>query len=144
MNNDRVARVIRYIESNLTESLTIEDIAGTFYVNPKYLMRTFKKSTGLTIVQYVNYQKIVNSIDSLINTDNKILKIALDNGFNSLEYYSETFCKVTGMSPNEFRKRSKDSILKEKQELLKLKQEILNLQKNKNKDKKLVLTLAKK
>lgn len=125
-NMQRVNGIIKYIESKLTEELTIDDIAGTFYMNPKYLMRIFKKSTGLTIVQYVNNKKISTSIDSLINTDNKILKIALDNGFNSLEYYSETFYKVVGISPNKFRSEYKDELYNEKEKLLKLKQNILS------------------
>lgn len=134
MNNERVLNVITYIESNLVESLSVDDIAGTFYVNPKYLMRTFKKCTGFTIVQYVNFKRISNSLDSLINTDNKILKIALDNGFNSLEYYSETFYKIVGMSPNEFR-RSNKSLMKE--DLIKLKEELYKY--HSGKVKKLVL-----
>lgn len=121
-NNERVNNVIKYIESNLTETLTTKDIAGHFYVNPKYLMRIFKRATGFTITEYTNNKRIINSIDSLINTDNKVLKVALDNGFNSLEYYSETFYKIIGLSPNQFRKEYKNN---QKEELLKLKQEIL-------------------
>lgn len=121
-NNERVNSVIEYIESNLTESMTTTDIAGHFYINPKYLMRLFKRITGFTITEYTNNKRIVNSIDSLINTDNKVLKIALDNGFNSLEYYSETFYKIIGLSPNQFRKEYKNN---QKEELLKLKNEIL-------------------
>lgn len=127
-NEERVKSVIKYIESNLTESMTTSDIAGHFYVNPKYLMRLFKRVTGFTITEYTNNKKVVNSIDSLVNTDNKILKIALDNGFNSLEYYSETFYKIIGLSPNQFRKEYKSN---QKDELLKLKQEILKNNTNK-------------
>ncbi len=127
-NNERVNRVIKYIESNLTECINSSDIAGQFYVNPKYLMRLFKKVTGFTITEYANNKRIVNSIDSLVNTDNKILKIALDNGFNSLEYYSETFYKIIGISPNQFRKEYKNN---QKEELLKLKEEILKNNTNK-------------
>lgn len=135
-NNERVNNVIKYIESNLTETMTTKDIAGHFYVNPQYLMRIFKRATGFTITEYTNNKKIANSIESLVTTDNKILKIALDNGFNSLEYYSETFYKIVGISPNQFRKEYKNN---QKEELLKLKQEILR----RNESKKLSLDRKK-
>ncbi len=99
-----VTKVVDYIASNLEEDVSIDDIAGTFYFNRHYLMKLFKKETGLTITQYRNYQKIINSMDDLIYTDDKILKIALNHGFHSLEYYSEMFYKVVGMSPLQFRK----------------------------------------
>lgn len=99
-----VLNIIDYLDSNLDEEITIDNIAGKFHFNRFYLMKMFKKVTGITILEYVNQKKIKSSLNDIVNTDDKILKIALNHGFNSQEYYSETFTKVLGISPTEFRK----------------------------------------
>ncbi len=104
-NKTVVSNILDYIDSNLMEDITVQDIAGRFYFNRHYLMKMFKRTTGLTITQYVNSKKIINSMHALVNTDDRILKIALDNGYHSQEYYSEMFEKIVGLSPNAFRKK---------------------------------------
>lgn len=99
-----VLNIIDYLDENLTEEITIDSIAGRFHFNRFYLMKMFKKVTGITILEYVNQKKIESSLNDIVNTDDKILKIALNHGFNSQEYYSEIFTKVLGISPTEFRK----------------------------------------
>lgn len=103
--DDVVSDILDYIDSNLMEDITIQEIAGTFYFNKHYLMKKFKRSTGITITQYVNSQKVINSMKALAYTDDRILKIALNSGFHSQEYYSEMFEKIVGISPNHFRKK---------------------------------------
>lgn len=99
-----VLNIIDYLDDNLAEEITIDGIAGKFHFNRFYLMKMFKKVTGITILEYVNRKKIKSSLDAIVNSDDKILKIALNHGFNSQEYYSEMFTKVLGISPSEFRK----------------------------------------
>jgi AraC-like DNA-binding protein len=101
-----VLNIIDYLDHNLTEEITIDSIAGKFHFNRFYLMKMFKKVTGITILEYVNHKKIIGSLSDVVNTDDKILKIALNHGFNSQEYYSEMFTKVLGISPSEFRKQA--------------------------------------
>lgn len=95
-----------YINTHIKEEIRIEDLANTFHFDRYHLMRTFKKEMGLTIIDYINKKRVQNSMPPLVYTDDKILKIALNNGFNSLEYYSEQFTKIVGMSPVNFRKLS--------------------------------------
>lgn len=101
-----VLNIIDYLDENLNEEITIDSIAGKFHFNRFYLMKIFKKITGITILEYVNQKKIKSSLSAVVNTDDKILKIALNHGFNSQEYYTETFTKVLGISPREFRKNA--------------------------------------
>lgn len=106
MTKELVVDILEYIEDELYNNIKVEDIAQHFYFSRYYLLRTFKKHTGLTINEYINQRKIIKSIYYIINTDDRILKIALNSGYNSLEYYSEIFYKVTNFSPLEFRKCS--------------------------------------
>jgi AraC-type DNA-binding domain-containing proteins len=99
-----ILNIIDYLDENLTEEISIDNIAGKFHFNRFYLMKMFKKITGITILEYVNQRKIKSSLNDVATTDDKILKIALTHGFNSLEYYSETFYKIVGISPTQFRR----------------------------------------
>ena len=66
-------------------------------------MKRFKKELGITIHEYINIIRIYNSL-SYFKDDNYFLSIAFNNGFNSLEYFSETFKKVLGVSPRRYKK----------------------------------------
>lgn len=103
MTEELVKDICLYIDNNINDSLTIDDIALEFHFNKFHLMRKFKENTGLTISQYINNRKIQNSMYALTNTDDSMLKVALNNGFNSLEYFSEQFTKIVGLSPSKFR-----------------------------------------
>ncbi len=103
MNEELVKDICLYIDDNINENLTIDEIALEFHFNKFHLMRKFKENTGLTINQYINNRKIQNSMNELTSTDDSMLKVALNNGFNSLEYFSEQFTKIVGLSPSKFR-----------------------------------------
>lgn len=92
-----------YIISNINNDISVEQLSDIFHYNKSYLMRKFKDYTGFTINEFINECRVYNSTDPLIYTDSKILKIALTNGFNSLEYYSEKFKDIIGASPLKFR-----------------------------------------
>ena len=67
------------------------------------MIRLFKREIGLTIKDYLNKIRIYNSLDLIINPNNSCLKVALETGFTSLEYYSEVFTKIIGISPLKYR-----------------------------------------
>lgn len=98
-----IKEICEYIISNINESISIEQIASAFHYDKAYIMRKFKDYTGFTINEFVNECRVYNSTSPLIYTDDSILKIALSNGFNSLEYYSEKFKDIIGSSPLKFR-----------------------------------------
>ena len=147
-----VKDMCKYILNNLYNDINMEILEKKFYYNKYYLIRIFKLYTGFTIKEFINTVKILKSINPLVYTNDTILKIALTNGFNSQEYYSEKFQNVIGISPLKFRKEFQeiDSIndiseLKSKKQYLSYLQEyqsnlenIYNKQNKNNKVKKLV------
>ena len=135
--NENVKNIIRYINENLYNNIKISDIENEFHYNKHYIMRLFKKETGLTITDYMNQVKILNSLSQLSKTNDLILKVALDNGFNSQEYYCETFYKVMNQTPSNYRKISQNIKSTKINELKNIKEEILRIKDYK------VLTLNK-
>ena len=106
-SNELVVKILNYIDDNLYKRITMDEISSIFYFNKDYLMRIFKKELDITIMDYINKRRIYNSLDLLKNSDDLIIKIALNSGYSSLEYYSETFTKVLGVSPLTYRKFTK-------------------------------------
>ena len=95
--------ICEYLVNNVNEDINVDQLAEEFHYNKFYLMRRFKDYTGFTINEFINECRVYNSTNPLIFTDNSVLKIALTNGFNSLEYYSEKFKDIIGTSPLKFR-----------------------------------------
>lgn len=99
-----IIEICSFILDNLNDEITMDNLENTFYYNKYYLIRLFKMYTGYTIKEFINNIKVLKTIDPLLYTNDTILKIALNNGFNSQEYYSEKFKDVIGTSPLKFRK----------------------------------------
>ena len=102
-SHDLVCDILEYINKNINREITIDELVNRFYFDKTYIMKRFKKEIGYTIHDYINMMRVLNSIE-LYKYDNYILSIALKNGFNSIEYYSEMFKKIIGVYPLKYKK----------------------------------------
>ena len=98
-SNDLICKIIRYIDDNINNKITIEDLENIFFYNRFYIMKLFKKEMNLTIIDYINSLRIYNSIIQIRDTENKIINISFKCGFYSIEYFSEIFKKCVGVNP---------------------------------------------
>ena len=98
-----VCEILEYINNNINRDITIDELSNRFYYDKTYIMKRFKKEVGKSIHDYINIIRISNSLD-YYKDNNYILNIALKNGFNSIEYYSEIFKRVIGVNPLKYRK----------------------------------------
>lgn len=102
-SNELICNILEYLDNNLNKKISPSEIAIKFYYNKFYIMKLFKKELGITLIMYINNLRVFNSIKSIQNSSDSFTKIALCNGFYSLEYFSETFKLVMGVSPRTFR-----------------------------------------
>ncbi len=102
-----IADTLSYIAQNYQLPLSLEDVAGQINLSPTYLSKKFRKTTGVTFKEYVNYIRIKQAVQALLTTDDSITKIAVDCGFNSSNYFKDIFKKINGVSPMAFRRQSK-------------------------------------
>lgn len=98
-----VCNIIEYINENLNREITINELSKIFSYDKTYIMKRFKRELNITIKEYINIKKILNSLEHY-NYNNKILNIAFKSGYNSLEYYSEIFTTLVGVSPRIYKK----------------------------------------
>ena len=104
MNKDLIINILDYIDKHLYVRITINELSNTFHYNKDYIMRLFKKELNLTIIDYINYKRVYNSLEGLKYDDYSILRVATSYGFASQEYYSEIFKKIVGVNPTTYRK----------------------------------------
>lgn len=106
--HSRISEVIAYIHSHYQEDLSLEKLAGRFYVSPYYLCREFKKYTNRTIVQYINVTRIMNAQRKFMETDKNITEISRETGFSNITHFNRVFKGVTGMTPSGYRRRIRE------------------------------------
>lgn len=96
--------LIGYIHENYRRLDSIAQIADAFHITPSHLCRTFKKQTGVTLVQYINNLKIQRAGDLLGDTGRSVAVIAEECGFHTVMYFSRMFKSIAGLPPSEYRK----------------------------------------
>lgn len=102
-SNELVCNIIEYINNNINKEITIDELSMRFFFDKTYIMKRFKREIKLSIHEYINNMRIYNSL-IYFSDDNYIISIAFKNGFNSLEYFSEIFKKIIGVSPIIYKK----------------------------------------
>lgn len=102
-NHQRFESVIRYIHLNFLEPISIESLAQVSGYSVSHFTRFFKTMTGNTPVEYINRQRIYYASKKLKETNQKILDIALESGFNHAGYFIKTFTKYMGLTPHDYR-----------------------------------------
>lgn len=101
-SNELVCNIIEYLNDNINKDIRIDELSLLFHFDKTYIMKRFKKELGISVIEYINTIRIYNSLN-YFKDDIYILGIALNNGFNSLEYFSETFKKIIGVSPTTYK-----------------------------------------
>mgnify|MGYP001435275182 CR=1 FL=1 len=102
-----IERVHRYIDQYLHEELSLTRLAGLVYLSPSYFSRLYKQKTGTGLLEYIIETRIQKSKLLLKTTNKKIHEIAAEVGLESAPYFTRLFRKKVGMTPQEYRERSK-------------------------------------
>ena len=95
----------QFILEHIQETIYVKEIARTVHLNEQYLMRVFKKETGLTILEYITNERISMAEELLKETDFPITKVADSVGYGNYSYFTRIFKRYTGGSPKNYRSR---------------------------------------
>lgn len=101
---ENIAEVIRYMDRNYTEKLSLDNLADKAHINKFHLSREFKKYTGFSPNEYLISLRINTAKELLINTDLPACKIAYQVGIQDINNFNSLFKKRVGMTPIKFRK----------------------------------------
>ncbi|MCI8566962.1 MAG: AraC family transcriptional regulator [Lachnospiraceae bacterium] len=99
------AVVRRYIENHFKESLSLDDLAAVAHVSKYYLAHAFSREYGTSPINYLLSCRIRESLHLLSETRTSLSQIADMLGFSSPSYFSQSFRRIQGISPMEYRKQ---------------------------------------
>ncbi len=100
-SSSRIKPVLDYINSHLSQPITLELLEQKFYINKYYLSRLFKRSTTYTFHEYITYKRMLLAKE-LINKGMSFSEVAERVGYNSYSCFFRSFKQLTGMSPSEY------------------------------------------
>ncbi len=101
-----LAYAVHAIQSDLTQSLDVEEMARSLQMSASHFIRTFKAQVGYSPLAYQTRLRIERAKDLLRNTSLRVSEIAAQIGYQNPMYFSSTFKKHTGMTPLEYRDKS--------------------------------------
>lgn len=105
IGNSIVDQAIEYIQSHLSEPLTVEKIAASAGYSPSYFSHVFNRETGMSPYRFVIKSRMDVAMQLLQTTRLAIQDIAFQVGFNSVPNFCYAFRKEKGLSPHECRKK---------------------------------------
>lgn len=103
--DDLVCQAQTYIEENLTEKISFEDLASRLAISRRNFDRRFVKAVGNTPVEYLQRVKVEVAKNSLENGHKSIFEVMTEVGYSDDKAFREVFKRITGLSPLGYRAR---------------------------------------
>ncbi|EGU32459.1 helix-turn-helix transcriptional regulator [Vibrio scophthalmi] len=105
MNLSLTLNIIDIIEEQLPNKVTIQEIAQQCGFSRSYLQHQFKATAGLSISQYQKHRLISLAAQQLAHSDQRVLDVAVEYGFESQEAFARAFRQYTCTQPSQLRGR---------------------------------------
>lgn len=102
-NNLRLRPALIYIHEHLFEALSLESVASATGFSERTLSRVFQSALNISFFQYLKLVRVTRAMEKLLETELTISEIAYEVGYNSISSFSNTFYKLTGQRPSDFR-----------------------------------------
>lgn len=104
MNRMSVTKsILSYVERNLENDLTLEDIAKELNYSKFYIERVFKEYAGQPLYRYIKNRRLNEAARKLAETGKPIIEIALEAGYHSQQAFTQAFHEGYGTSPQKYR-----------------------------------------
>ena len=101
----RIQKAIDYIEEDVMGKQTLRNLAHIAGFSEYHFHRVFQAMVGDTVMEYVRKRRLAQAAYQLSHTDEKIIDIALEHGFQSHETFTRAFKKLFQMTPSAYRKQ---------------------------------------
>lgn len=96
-------KVREIVQKRYAQDISVDDIASEMHLSAGHLCRSFKKETGISLMQFVMLYRLERAKELLLKTDKKVADIAIATGFQSASYFGMIFRRELDMTPNAFR-----------------------------------------
>lgn len=100
---EKMKTILKYVEDHYVEHITIDDMAKLTHYSKSHFMKFFKSHMGTGFIEYLNDYRLTMAEHMLRSSDESVLSIAEQNGFENLSYFNRLFKKKYGQSPGKWR-----------------------------------------
>lgn len=104
--------MLRVIAERGHEAIKVDDVATAVNAPRRTLERRFRESAGRSIAEAIALQRVERAKRRLIETDASLKAIAENTGFRNDDHLCKVFTRISGASPNRFRKENRQKFLK--------------------------------
>ena len=100
--NSKLAEICKYLEQNVENKITFNDLCHHFSMSESSLKKMFREGIGSGAMDYYNRCKIDRAKQMIRENDKNFTEIADRLGYNSVQYFSRHFKQSTGMTPTQY------------------------------------------
>lgn len=102
---EKTRLILKYIEQHYTEPISIQTISEAAGLSQSHFMKFFKQTFGTSFTGYLNTYRLTMAARLLLSSEDNILTIAVETGFENLSYFNRMFKRKFDMTPRQFRNR---------------------------------------
>jgi AraC family transcriptional regulator, melibiose operon regulatory protein len=103
-------RIVSLVAERCREPISVGEIAAGLGLHPNYLMRLFRRVSGMTLLEYIAQQRVAYAQRLLATTSLKIIDVALESGFGSVCRFHTVFARLCGTTPRQYRARLRGTV----------------------------------
>ncbi|CUX30712.1 helix-turn-helix transcriptional regulator [Clostridium sp. C105KSO13] len=96
--------LLKYVEEHYAEPITVEKMADVVFYSKSHFMKFFKIHMGTGFIEYLNDYRLTMAARLLVTTEDSILEIASQTGFDNLSYFNRLFRRKYAQTPGQYRK----------------------------------------
>jgi AraC-like DNA-binding protein len=103
-NLEKAESMACFVARNYTSRIQVKDIAACVDLHPDYAATLFRKTFGTTLNVLITRHRVAHAQRKLVTSDERVVHIAHDSGFDSLSRFNRAFKQIAGMTPRQYRK----------------------------------------
>lgn len=104
-SKDNVQRAINFILANISNDISVKDVADYVHFSPEYFSKLFKKEMGESAKNYILRIKVDAAKDLLKNPNIPVNMVAAELGYSNYSHFTQMFKKHENVTPTEYRKQ---------------------------------------
>jgi AraC family transcriptional regulator len=108
IHRQQINKAFEFFKDNLSEKISLEDIASKCGASQYHFIRIFNAYTGETPFNYLRRERVVQGLILLHETDLSVTEVAMNIGFDASSSFNKAIKKIISLNPSEFRNLGKD------------------------------------
>lgn len=105
--NAKINAILSYINDNLHQRISLDELEKVFYINKYHLCHIFRQNTGFSILEYITYKRIMRAKELLVQGQ-PATDVAAQIGYSDYSTFFRAFKNIVGIAPNKYKKMTRE------------------------------------